>query len=335
MKKRETWADIAKAIGILGVVLGHAGVPSIAKYMYWFHMPFFFLMSGYFFKPLSSWKQFPAWGWKKTKQLLIPYICFFMFIMMIRMIFHPPPGGITIYTIKQELLSMLYGGKILRSYYGVFWFITTLYLTQMIFQCFHLSMKKPKQIIAISIGCYLLAHLISVYFYQMKKDIISIPWNADVTFIAIFYFMIGFYMKRYIQRLRNSKLQQWAIFTLAGSLILMDINGWISYGLNLKNSNYQHFLLDILIPLVFSFVVIILAIWMEKIPTLIREWFEKIGQESLVIMYLHIPVNMVLEQYFVYDIYDFAFFGILIPMLLSIHILSKTVTTRLLFLGKA
>jgi fucose 4-O-acetylase-like acetyltransferase len=62
MKQRETWADIAKAIGILGVVLGHAGVPSIAKYMYWFHMPFFFLISGYFFKPLSSWKQFPSWG---------------------------------------------------------------------------------------------------------------------------------------------------------------------------------------------------------------------------------------------------------------------------------
>lgn len=45
---RLDYVDIAKGIGICGVVMAHLGI--LTKYFYLFHMPFFFFISGYLFR---------------------------------------------------------------------------------------------------------------------------------------------------------------------------------------------------------------------------------------------------------------------------------------------
>src|SRR5512144_3032083 len=54
MKKRLEYIDIAKGIGILLVVMGHNDFslvsPFFYKFIYAFHMPLFFFLSGMFFK---------------------------------------------------------------------------------------------------------------------------------------------------------------------------------------------------------------------------------------------------------------------------------------------
>ncbi|MBD5104989.1 MAG: acyltransferase family protein, partial [Ruminococcaceae bacterium] len=51
--KRDATSDIAKAIGILLMILGHCnGIPFIVRnFIFSFHMPLFFILSGFFFKP--------------------------------------------------------------------------------------------------------------------------------------------------------------------------------------------------------------------------------------------------------------------------------------------
>lgn len=48
--QRQTWADNAKFIGIALMVLGHNSLASqpLNDFIYSFHMPLFFLLSGYF-----------------------------------------------------------------------------------------------------------------------------------------------------------------------------------------------------------------------------------------------------------------------------------------------
>ena len=68
---RSCSADILKGIGIILVVMGHVthDMP-LKNWIYAFHMPLFFLLSGIFFKPtFENWK-------KSSKRLLIPYIFF-------------------------------------------------------------------------------------------------------------------------------------------------------------------------------------------------------------------------------------------------------------------
>ena len=62
--------DIAKGIGILLVFLGHAGIP-YGGAIYSFHMPLFFLISGYF---LSSRESFAQYAARRTKRLALPYL---------------------------------------------------------------------------------------------------------------------------------------------------------------------------------------------------------------------------------------------------------------------
>ena len=60
---RELWADKAKFIGIILMLLGHNSLAndSIFDFIYSFHMPLFFVLSGCF-----------------ASEKLIPYLCFYI-----------------------------------------------------------------------------------------------------------------------------------------------------------------------------------------------------------------------------------------------------------------
>ena len=46
MTKRIEWIDTAKGIGLICVILGHMRVPYLSTWIYTFHMPLFFFLSG-------------------------------------------------------------------------------------------------------------------------------------------------------------------------------------------------------------------------------------------------------------------------------------------------
>ena len=72
MNKRDTAIDIVKAIGILLMIVGHCPVipqMPIRHFIFTFHMPLFFIVSGYFFKAKETKTSFI----RDAKHLLIPY----------------------------------------------------------------------------------------------------------------------------------------------------------------------------------------------------------------------------------------------------------------------
>ncbi len=86
-KERLRSLDIAKGIAIILVVIGHAipdattkqGISSgslalLHSLIYGFHMPLFFLISGYFVNTLSTASSRGTQIWKKFQRLMVPYI---------------------------------------------------------------------------------------------------------------------------------------------------------------------------------------------------------------------------------------------------------------------
>ena len=51
---RLDYFDIAKGLAMFCVIAGHMGVSQVSAFVYSFHMPLFFLISGYFFKNDST-----------------------------------------------------------------------------------------------------------------------------------------------------------------------------------------------------------------------------------------------------------------------------------------
>ena len=69
-KRRIDWIDIAKGLGILAVILGHCHLPEkVWNSIYSWHMPIFFVISGYFYRV----QPFEVLFKKKINSLLKPY----------------------------------------------------------------------------------------------------------------------------------------------------------------------------------------------------------------------------------------------------------------------
>lgn len=86
MKIRYTDLDFAKGIGIILVVWGHANGP-FSQYIYQFHMPLFFFISGMLFCN-SQIDSFFGYAQRKLKALLVPFwkynLLLFYYIIGIR-----------------------------------------------------------------------------------------------------------------------------------------------------------------------------------------------------------------------------------------------------------
>ena len=90
---REEWCDVIKGILVAMVVLCHCILTvgcdtAIQKaaviFVYSFHMPLFFIISGYFFKACSL---FGAFVLKKIKALMLPYFLFILIDSIAEIVF--------------------------------------------------------------------------------------------------------------------------------------------------------------------------------------------------------------------------------------------------------
>ena len=75
MAERITWVDFAKGVAIILVVLGHATQGDLQKFIFVFHMPFFFVIAGFLlnFEKWGGAENYKAFATKLVKRLLVPY----------------------------------------------------------------------------------------------------------------------------------------------------------------------------------------------------------------------------------------------------------------------
>ena len=215
---RIDWIDLTKGIAIFLMVCGHTSIPlSISNWIWSFHMPLFFIISGILFNA-TKYPNFNLFIKKRGKTLIIPYIIFSL---------------ITLLTIHdQTLKEWLYKGWINGC---ALWFIPVLFFAE-IFSYFIIRYINSNCLIlltAITIGTigYML------YFFN-----IHFPYNIDVSFYASFFYLIGYISKNKI--IHYPPKHSLAICLLIVNIILSQILprtdmawnncGW--YGLNAINA---------------------------------------------------------------------------------------------------
>ena len=70
--ERSSWIDYAKVIGIWLVVYGHTPGHYFVHWIFIFHMPLWFILSGYLYKP----RNFQAELKRTIPVLVIPYVLY-------------------------------------------------------------------------------------------------------------------------------------------------------------------------------------------------------------------------------------------------------------------
>lgn len=134
---RDKKIDALRGILIILVVLGHSTHSLFHDFIFLFHMPLFFILSGFLISKNGIAKK--GYYVKKVKQIMMPY-----FVYGIADIF------LVRHSIKQSL-RLLWGG---RAIGGVYWYVTC-YLFSMVLLIFlvqHFSEKICKLIILVGGG---------------------------------------------------------------------------------------------------------------------------------------------------------------------------------------
>ncbi|MBO1510303.1 acyltransferase family protein [Metabacillus bambusae] len=313
---RVNWLDIAKGIGIVLVVLGHS-VPQIAPYIYWFHMPLFFFISGYFHKQEENFVS------KKVVSLLIPYIVYLILLTSIRFWHYGAP---TDKRIQIDMERFIFGGQQLGGFYTVFWYITCLLFTGVIFYVMLSYIKKELTLLFTILGLYVISYYFSVNFMAIET-----PWSFGVVPYALTFYYFGYKSKKFLYK--DNQFYLLLISVVPTTIFLfLDIFGNWSYKMNMKGQIFSTFGLDIIIPLSFIILTISVSKYLSNLK-LIQGIFSYLGSASLSIMYMHSFILILLPFYIKAPLIINVFISILVPLIFN-TIIKRYKLTNLLFNGK-
>lgn len=182
LKKRVSWIDVAKGIGIVFVTLGHMSDLGLARtWIYSFHIPLFFFLAGCTFSNSRNPKEFVE---RKIKTLVLPYFSLGLVLLLLN-IFN--------YFLKHELtgplfIELLISFLVQRRMWTI-WFLTCLFISEI---CFYFLTKfiKSKWILFTAV---LAAYSLGIIYSMLVK--IPLPWNIDAVPIAIMYIYLGYIFK--------------------------------------------------------------------------------------------------------------------------------------------
>lgn len=125
--------DILKGIGMLLIVLGHVAHVRVVHWYVWpFHVPLFFFVSGMLHRPGT--KGFWAFFGKRVKSLYVPYVFFFLltfsYWLLIERHYRSGGHGAGFYLLGLPF-GTYEGGHLFFN--GVLWFLPCLFVTELLF----------------------------------------------------------------------------------------------------------------------------------------------------------------------------------------------------------
>ena len=280
-KKRNTALDFAKGATILLMMWAHIHLDSI--WITSFHMPLFFILSGYFIKE----EPFTTTLKKKAKGLLIPYLIMEMIYLVSTIIFEAatnpslqPTDVSWMWPIVKDRLL----GTLLANSFCISWFVWVLFGSTMVYVLINRLRAKMLWLYGILIiAC-------SVLGYLFSEEWVRNPYRWDVILFVVPFIAIGHLAKLYINKL--TPVVKWVVFVLCLAVWIVDIV--ISDAFSIAMCVYGLYPVTLIGAVAGTYVVVTLCEYLDKIPVLndVMRWF---GRNTLAIMCFSVVTANVME----------------------------------------
>ena len=177
---RISWIDTARGLGLLAVFVGHLNVPMASAWVYTFHMPLFFLLSGLLYPGCEKYT-FTQFAWKRFKGIIIPYFTLgsviALFYCCLYAYYHEPVS-----TYLEMAKAFL-----IQEHYWTVWFLTALYFSQILYYCLDKWFHRWDYAVTI---VSLVVCVFGLMRYRLGWG--ALPWNLDIALIAQFFFHLGY-----------------------------------------------------------------------------------------------------------------------------------------------
>ena len=192
MRERVRYFDIAKGIAILCIIAGHMGNAAINNFVFTFHVPIFFLISGYFLKNNTSVKGFIK---KKYQQLIIPYmitcICIIIGVSLTNII-KTHSLEYLVSDVKTWVIASLYGSGTIEytsPFYmkqiGAIWFLLALFVALVI----------VRYLIDYKYGW--LGILLLAYVGYKTSEMVWLPFSIQAGMTSAMFVYLGWLFNKY------------------------------------------------------------------------------------------------------------------------------------------
>jgi fucose 4-O-acetylase-like acetyltransferase len=217
---RVPWVDALKGLGIVLVVLGHQSLPPTLKHwLYSFHVPLFFFVSGLLFNP-EKYATYRAFAARRWRTVLVPYFVFSLATYLVWLVAMRPFGAAVQTDIAwwRPIVGTLVGlGQNDWLAHNVpLWFLPCLFVTDQLFWFIHRNTR-----LKMNLGRWLIGFAVLGWLIQWASCC-RWPWSADVAFTAVVFYGLGYVTRRdWHPRLDPSFVQRVGLplVLVAGSLL--------------------------------------------------------------------------------------------------------------------
>ena len=297
MKRNET-IDLIKGLGIFLVVLGHSAFP-LKSYIYLFHMPIFFMASGYCFnmKNSASSAALGQYVGKKVKGLYVPYVLFNAIFWLSHNLlislnictdnpaFSAPMQKLTFPQLWARLNHCLHfnpGGT--HQLAGADWFVLVLFYITLVFAaaCFITGLFKNRPLQHILLVLSGVAALLMGYALQKKELSLEGFWTPAITGYSLY--VLGFYLRSLPEKV-NVFLEKAKYIILVAGIPLFYLAGkYGSISLNVNHFETPLFLVGCSLLGWFW-----LQAWAHILVKIkyVKEFVVYLSKSSLFILFLH------------------------------------------------
>lgn len=187
-KSRESYIDVVRGLAIVLVVLGHLGMPiTINSFIYGFHMPLFFLLSGYLYTA-SKWTATPFFQFirLKARAYLLPY-ALLGFINLVTNFFieYMQLSSADLFVSTKGHLSWLI---LSNDVYGsapnceALWFLPCFFFASLGFYIIEKQSAFKRSVL------FILLCAMQIFFIWCK---FQLPWHLNILPICILFMSIG------------------------------------------------------------------------------------------------------------------------------------------------
>lgn len=268
--------DIMKGFGILFVIAGH--LPGINKYLHQFifsfHMPLFFILAGYFYKPKNTLDSLS----KDFKRLIIPYI----FTCSLLLLYN-----LAIFFLNQDYVPLL--NSLVASFWGngsnnhssscfanipsvgAIWFLLALFWCKNIYNI----IPKTKYTICIVI-------LLSVVATLTDRYLVNLPFTLLPGLSAIVFYAVGNLAKQ------KKISPYWFIIG-----ILIWLYCILFSGMSIVRCYYKYYPLDIIGGITGTYSIYLISKKVSIFDPYISNSLVWLGKNSLAILCFHLIVMTV------------------------------------------
>lgn len=294
-KPRLAYIDIAKGFAMLCIIAGHFGIITANRFVYTFHVPLFFLISGYFLSTRLDLKTFIK---KKVRQLIVPYYVAGFAIIMFAGIINSLLGSdlqSVIGNTKSIFGALLYGAGTPHTepmairQIGLLWFLWALFFSLIIVRI-ALIFKRPGLIVA---GVALVG-IISARF-------IWLPLSVQPAMLASLFVYLGYWAKQN-DILSHTPSPSLVIgLTLLWAFCIAQQIGISVVGCDL-GGNIARSAISFADSLGASYLIILICKSVEKHLRPLARFLNMVGQATLVVMCFHAVSDFTFPNYLLYEI---------------------------------